>query len=470
MRRRRETHSGLSPSRLSTVAVFALACSTPSLFGQYPPGQHHSPNVRLLSHVPLAAPELVADIEIEQELSRPYAYLSRERVAPSGRREDGFQIVSVKDPARAFLLYTWFIENAALHTGGGGGKNGKYFKLKGRYYYAQAFQFGRDGADADLSIVLFDVTGLPDTSQVRESARIRVPQAPGGAHNLFAYKHSNGGTLLFVTVEAPFNYPYGAHVYDMERLLAGDANFGFVGGVPLPEPRGAARGYHDAYVAYHPDSKQDRFYGGGPETTFQGGNFVYDVTDVKNPKLLATVVAQASMQSGGHTFVATPDGRYGLTIMTSPAHQPVRLWDLKPALDGATPVIRQPIGEWTVAPTKSGHMIEVRWPYAFIADYQQGLRVLDIRMPHDPIEVGFYDTYNYRMPYEPGGVASGAYGLDVRDADGLIVIADDASGFWAFKMDGFDGWNGRDWGMPNVSSAQDWDHGPEGAPKPQRVS
>src|SRR3972149_2133602 len=135
-------------SRAAPV-VLALLLLTARLTAQYAPGRHHSPNVRLISHVPLAAPELVADIEIEQELSRPYAYISRERVAPSGRREDGFQIIGLKDPGKAFLLYTWFIENAALHTGGGGGKNGKYFKLKGSDYHAQAFPFGPDGAGVD---------------------------------------------------------------------------------------------------------------------------------------------------------------------------------------------------------------------------------------------------------------------------------------------------------------------------------
>ena len=64
----------------------------------------------------------------------------------------------------------------------------------------------------------------------------------------------------------------------------------------------------------------------------------------------------------------------------------------------------------------------------------------------------------------------GAWGIDVRNADGLIVVSDFDSGLWALKMDGFDGWNGHQWGMPNVSSAQDWDNGPDGAPKPQRVS
>lgn len=437
------------------VAGLAVMVAAP-VQGQYAPGQHHSPNIKLVSHVPLAGAMTVSDIEVEQELSRPYAYISR------GPNPIGFDIVSFKDPGKAKKLYFWSIDQPELHQGRG--VNGKYFKLKGRYYYVQAVQIRQGSPDRDLSSIVFDVTGLPDTSKVKEVGRIRVPDAPGGAHNLFPYKHSDGRVLLVNTVEAPNGYPYGALVYDMEKFLAGAADYGLVGGIPLPEPRGAARGYHDAYVAYDVANHRDVFYGGGPETTPLGGNFVYDITDVKNPKLLATVIAQSSMQSGGHTFVTTPDGRYGMTIMTSPAHQPVRIWDLKPALDGTTPVIRQPIGEWTVAPSKSGHMIEIRWPYAFIADYEQGLRVLDIRMPHDPVEVGFYDTYNYRIPFEPGGVAFGAYGLDVRNADGLIVVADDYSGFWAFKMDGFDGWNGHDWGMPNVSSVQDWDNGPEGVP------
>ena len=442
------------------VAIVGFFAGTTPLRGQYAaPGQHYSPNVHLVTHVPLAGPMKVSDLEVEQELSRPYAYISR------GPDPIGFDIVTFKDTGKGQRIYSWAIEQPELHLGRG--VNGKYFKLKGRYYYVQAVQIRQGSPDREVSSIVFDVTGLPDTSKVREVGRIRVPEAPGGSHNLFPYKHSDGRVLLVNTAEAPNGYPYGALMYDMEKFLAGAPDYGLAGGVPLPEPRGAARGYHDAYVQYDVANHRDVFYGGGPETTPLGGNFVYDITDPKNPKLLATIIAQSSMQSGGHTIVATPDGRYAMTIMTSPAHQPVRFWDLKPALDGTTPVIKMPIGEWTAAPTKSGHMIEIRWPYAFIAEYEQGLRVLDIRNPTDPMEVGFYDTYNYRIPFEPGGVAFGAYGLDVRNADGLIVVADDYSGFWAFKMDGFDGWNGRDWGMPNVSSVQDWDNGPEGAAKPK---
>jgi hypothetical protein len=103
--------------------------------------------------------------------------------------------------------------------------------------------------------------------------------------------------------------------------------------------------------------------------------------------------------------------------------------------------------------------------------------------PTNPYTVAYYHTYDgphargrapvvgdpelrWRDPTWPipatAAVINGAWGIDVRNADGLIVIGDLLTGFWTFKMDGFDGWNGHQWGMPNVSSAQDWDNGPDG--------
>ena len=106
--------------------------------------------------------------------------------------------------------------------------------------------------------------------------------------------------------------------------------------------------------------------------------------------------------------------------------------------------------------------------------YEDGFYVFNMMDPTNPYTVGYYDTYdgphakarhgaNWPSARAPGGV-------DVRNADGMIVIRRHEAGFWAFKMDGFDGWNGHQWGMPNVSSAQDWDNGPDGAPKPGKVS
>ena len=45
----------------------------------------------------------------------------------------------------------------------------------------------------------------------------------------------------------------------------------------------------------------------------------------------------------------------------------------------------------------------------------------------------------------------------MRNADGLIVISDMSTGFWTFQMEGFQGWSGRQWGVPDISSAQKWD-------------
>jgi hypothetical protein len=39
-------------------------------------------------------------------------------------------------------------------------------------------------------------------------------------------------------------------------------------------------------------------------------------------------------------------------------------------------------------------------------------------------------------------------------------MTDMRSGLWLFRLDGFKGWNGKDVGMPNISSVQDYDRGP----------
>ena len=101
----------------------------------------------------------------------------------------------------------------------------------------------------------------------------------------------------------------------------------------------------------------------------------------------------------------------------------------------------------------------------FVSGYEDGLQVFDMREPSDPKTVAYYDTYT-----GPGGIGmcgdkkcNGAFGVDIRNADGLIVISDMTTGFWAFKMDGFDGWSGEKFGVPNISSVQNWERGPAAA-------
>jgi hypothetical protein len=103
------------------------------------------------------------------------------------------------------------------------------------------------------------------------------------------------------------------------------------------------------------------------------------------------------------------------------------------------------------------HNHEVRWPYVFVSGYLDGLQIFNLQDPENPAHVGYFDTYIGPPNTDRYAMFNGAFGVDVRNEDGLIVISDMSTGLWTFRMDGFSGWNGEQWGFPNISSAQDWD-------------
>jgi hypothetical protein len=464
------------------AAVIGVCFSgTRSLHAQYPPGKQNSPNVHVAFHLPLVG---ATDIRVDQELSRPYVYQavgSYGPPSPNVRREPaGFHIISVKDPSHASLIYSWHIPNPELHQGNATGV--MLFKQKGRYYAILSTQFGQTGPDNDVVGVVFDVTGLPDTSKVKDVARIKNEDNKGGSHEAFTYKHSDGRALFFTTVaRGPF-----ADIYDMQKVLAGgDPANGRVGRVPTldmgsaPDPNASPTIYHDFVVAYDPATHQDRFYGGGWLNLGPGGGekgfyVVYDVTRPEAPKVLASVTGVAGVDYA-HTFTPSPDGRYAIAE-SEHQFQPLKFFDLKPGLDGTARTISRPIGAWTANWTGLVHQMEVRWPYVFVAGYSDGVQVVNMMDPTNPYTVGYWDTYERPTLETPppestnnanvNSVYVGNWGIDIRNADGLFVASDTRSGTWGFKMDGFDGWNGHQWGMPNNSSAQDWDNGPDGAAKP----
>jgi hypothetical protein len=93
-----------------------------------------SAKMKMLGHVTAhPAPWKAADVEMEQDRSRPYVYLS-------GFVNFDTQIYDISNPSSPKLLLDWTIENPELHRGIGA-MDGKYFKINDRYYYAQSFQF-----------------------------------------------------------------------------------------------------------------------------------------------------------------------------------------------------------------------------------------------------------------------------------------------------------------------------------------
>jgi hypothetical protein len=140
---------------------------------------------------------------------------------------------------------------------------------------------------------------------------------------------------------------------------------------------------------------------------------------------------------------------------------PLMIFDLKPVFDKTAPSVSTPVGVWAADWHDLPHNHQVRWPYVFDAAYEDGLQVIDIRDPANPKTTawaytcgcthmtGYVDEEHIHGP----SVFSGAMELDVRNADGLIVLSDLNTGFWAFRMDGFSHYKGAEAGTPNTSSA-----------------
>jgi len=435
---------------LPAAALVALLGAPSTAMAQVEVMERGSENMEVLGHIPLGPRLSIADMDIEQELSRPYAYVARMVYGDVGPK--GLDIVSIADPEHPTVIYKWRIEDQDLHQRTGG-MDVKHFKWKDRYYVVQSLQFGAGGPDNDLGAVILDVTDLPDASKVREVARIREPDLPGGFHNIFVYKHSNGNVYLMTTISAPF-----AAVYDLGAIVEGKGS-ARVAEIPVPDQGDGAnqrRGYHDFYAGYHPETGTDRFYGGGV-----GGYYIYDISDLDNPSLITQIVGVSGIR-GGHTFTPTPDGNFAVAE-TEYQYAPLRIFDLRPGLDGSVAAIRSPVGAWTADWKNLAHNHEMRWPYVFVSGYLDGLVVFNMMDPANPITVGHFDTYLGPPNTDRYPVFNGSFGVDVRNADGLIVVSDMSTGLWTFRMEGFQGWNGNNWGMPNISSAQDWDHGPEGS-------
>ncbi len=434
---------------LSVLSLFALAilviASADVTAQQWTAQKRGSDNIEVVSHLPLGAKLSVSDIEISQELDRPYAFVGRMVYGHEG--EKGIDIIDLSDERRPKVVYEWRIEDQELHLGTGG-MDVKYFKWNDRWYVVQSLQFRQGGPDADMGAVVLDVTDLPD--HVEEIARIRTPDDPGGFHNIFIYKHSNGRVLLIST-----GGPY-AKVHDLGYVVEGRADEALVATIPVGPDCSGRCGYHDMYAGYHPDTETDRFYGGGT-----GGYYVYDITDLENPQLIVSLTGITGV-SYGHTFTPTPDGRY-VIAETEYQYAPLRIFDLQPALDGETTNIRRPVSAWTADWQNLVHNHEVRWPFVFVSGYHDGLQVFNMMDAAKPVTVAFYDTYIGGPAFDDrSAMFNGAFGVDVRNADGLIVVSDMNTGFWAFRMDGFSGWDGASWGMPDISSAQKWDTGPGG--------
>ncbi|MBO6574324.1 MAG: hypothetical protein JJ896_02825 [Rhodothermales bacterium] len=253
--------------------------------------------------------------------------------------------------------------------------------------------------------------------------------ALGEVRDVAAYRHSNG-SVYFLAATA-------SHIV----MLAGPEKE--VGRVAVPtDVPNRDNGFHGVYAAYDLGTESDRLYAAGG-----GGYFVFDVTNPMEPALL-TWVNSAAVQVGVG-IQATPDASH-LVTSTGYRSAPIRIFDIRPALDGTISQVRTAAGAWTADWRSHAEQFEVRWPYVFVAAQDQGMAVFNMRNAFEP-----YTTAWFRTP--------AAVDVAVRNSDGLVAVVDAETGLWLVRVEDFRGWDGRGWGVGNISSVQDWINGPVGA-------
>lgn len=92
--------------------------------------------------------------------------------------------------------------------------------------------------------------------------------------------------------------------------------------------------------------------------------------------------------------------------------------------DPASASFMTELGRYQSRPEVGIHNIELVGDRAYIAYYQDGVRVVDLSDPTSPREVAHYNTWDPESA--PGGAFEGAFGI--RVVDGLIYVADSERG------------------------------------------
>ena len=100
------------------LALFTLALltvgSTANAQGTWTPANRGSDNITVVGHIPLGGRLTVTDLDIEQELSRPYAYVGRASLLEDGPK--GMDIIDFSDPSNPKVILRWRLPDQDLHT------------------------------------------------------------------------------------------------------------------------------------------------------------------------------------------------------------------------------------------------------------------------------------------------------------------------------------------------------------------
>lgn len=174
------------------------------------------------------------------------------------------------------------------------------------------------------------------------------------------------------------------------------------------------------------------------------GLHLWDVTDPAHPVHLAEADINDGPRPHYHTHSAWPteDRRHILTMNEITSWEGpgqiqaggLKVW----AWDGGSELTH--VASWQPEVALGSTIITihngvVRGRHAYVSYYQAGIRVLDLKVPTEPVEVGFYDTH---LP-APLQLFEGCWGVDLGAASGaeqLVYASDRTTGLFQLTFNG----------------------------------
>lgn len=244
---------------------------------------------------------------------------------------------------------------------------------------------------------------------------VTVPNGPVRAGAIPAYSHT-----VFVTRDTTpprlylGNYTENVPVYD----ITNPAIPVLVASVPI-RGSGNAAGIHDIHV------DGTRIYA---DKTIDGVVGVDVASGFSTPVELGRIKTSYSHA----TWAGTAGGRKiaihgdeGMTVSDGGAF--LRVIDA----DEASPTFMKEIGRYQSRKSVGIHNMTIVGDRAYVAYYQDGLRVLDLSTPTQPREIAHYNTFD--VATAPGMPFEGALGLVV--VGDLIYVADDLRGLLVLRID-----------------------------------
>lgn len=248
------------------------------------------------------------------------------------------------------------------------------------------------------------VIDLEDPQNATTIANYRTSSDDGGAHTVhidghYAYLGMNG------------NSPYSWRIIDIADPLYPVQ----LGQYMTSQPSGSYWQSHDGYV------KRDTAY-----VAFLSSGFsIVDLRAKGYPRKISDVIYPGAFT---HNCWPSENGQYLFTTdETFGGH--LRVWDIR---DPAGPVQAaewKPPGRSTII-----HNVQVKGDYAYVSYYADGVVILDIEDPAQPIEVGHYDT----TPRDSSTGFSGCWDFFPFFPSGTLIASNysNSPGMWLLRFNG----------------------------------